>query len=112
MFLALWRYTTITFSSARGADYIVPAPIDDPKRTVLAKSRLNVSALRTGAVEYAGADGSRVGMRFGESLEEFRVFRNGKPYDWEAHRVLYRDVNAPRGRGIISRDWMGSGKPK
>lgn len=63
------------------------------RKAVLAKSKVDASALADGRVAFAGANGESVAIRFGGTRPE--VWRAGQPHDFAtAHRVR---IGAPAG---------------
>jgi hypothetical protein len=69
------------------------ADYDSFKRAVLAKARLDVSAIAQGKVSYLGAGGRSLAATWGDALADFKVLRDGKAHDWEEHgRYVYRET--------------------
>ncbi|MGB4727300.1 MAG: hypothetical protein WBH86_07840 [Thermogutta sp.] len=78
------------------------------KSAVSSRSQVIADRLSGGEVEFIGATGRRVRIRFGNKPTETRVWRDGKPHDWSWHaQYLYHssDERYP----IIEQLW-GSGK--
>ncbi len=82
---------------------------DEFRRAVLAKAKLDVSKLSDGKVEYTSANGRSVGLEFGRTLTDTKMFRNGKRHDWADHRVLYKEVGAEPADALIHQPWRGDG---
>ncbi len=76
------------------------------KRDVVAKSRLDASALGAGVAAYTGRDGRAVKLAFGSVPADTRVWRDGKEHDLTAHgKSLF--ANADGGEGPIRCGWLG-----
>ncbi len=67
------------------------------KRAVKRRSRLDVSELDSGTVEFAGANGNRLKLTHNAQNERPILVRNGVEHDWSEHFNLYEplDGNAP-----------------
>lgn len=71
------------------------------KKAVLSKARLDVSALATGTVAYTGAGGRSLAATWGDTLDDFKVHRDGQLHDWVEHgRYVYRE-NGKEADGLI-----------
>ncbi len=63
------------------------------KKAVLAKAKLDVSGLAQGTVAYTGAGGRALSATWGDTLEEFKVLRDGRLHDWAEHgKYVYRET--------------------
>lgn len=80
---------------------------DEFRSRVLKRSRLDTSRLGERFVEFVASDGRRLGVRYGRTLEEFRVWKDGVLHDWAEHaKVVYRSSRGP-GDGPIEQAWLG-----
>jgi hypothetical protein len=63
------------------------------KKAVLAKAKLDVSALANGTVAYTGAGGRSLAATWGDSLADFKVLRDGRFHDWAEHgKYVWRET--------------------
>ena len=63
------------------------------KKAVLAKAKLDTSALATGTVSYVGAGGRALAATWGDALADFKVMRDGQPHDWVEHgKYVWRET--------------------
>jgi hypothetical protein len=75
------------------------------RQAVADKAKLDLSAIADGAVEYAGAGGERLKIKYGTPRPT--VWRNGQAHDWSEHTGQY--IPADGGKAPIRLEW-GSGK--
>ncbi|BAY45098.1 hypothetical protein SAMD00079811_27000 [Scytonema sp. HK-05] len=70
------------------------------QQSVLAKSRLNLSQIKDGIVEYQGVSG-KVKLQYQQGLP--KVWRNGSLHDWQNHYAVYQ--NAQGSKTPIYQGW-------
>jgi hypothetical protein len=75
------------------------------RQAVLGKAELGLGELKNGVVEFAGASGGRLKIKYGAPRPT--VWRDGQEHRWERHTGLY--IPADGGRSPIYFAW-GSGK--
>ena len=75
------------------------------KKAIYSKARLDDADVDDGVVQYTGAGGDTVKMKFRRDPSEYKVWRNGQLHDWKRHRVGYRQ--ADKAGGLIEQDWLG-----
>jgi hypothetical protein len=77
------------------------------KKAVAAKARVDAEKIADGEVQFTGANGKQVGIRFAANPLETVVWRDGKPHDWPQHaRHLYRAADNG-GPAVIEQAWRG-----
>ncbi|MDX1963420.1 MAG: hypothetical protein SFX18_09720 [Pirellulales bacterium] len=81
-------------------------------RAVLATSRVDLSGLADGVVEYTGSQGQTVKLAFDAVVQETGVWRNDQRHDWADHaKYVYQTVtekdNARDSAPLIEQEWLG-----